>query len=147
PHGEPEGSARGARASRLRARRHPAADLRALRRRGERARHDRAAGARLSNGGWTMTDGKNLPTVCVLCSHNCGVLVDVENGRIVAVRGDDTNPITKGYVCNKAFSIQHYVEHGDRVRHPLRRTADGLFEQIDWETAIAEIATRLNDIR
>src|SRR5439155_470423 len=54
---------------------------------------------------------------------------------------------TKGYVCNKAFGIAHYVEHGDRVRHPLRRRPDGTFEQIDWTTAIAEIATRLNDIR
>src|SRR5438128_8368855 len=86
----------------------------------------------------------DLPTVCVLCSHNCGVRVDVADGRIVAVRGDETNPITKGYVCNKAFAISHYVEHGDRIRHPMRRTPDGTFERIDWETAIAEIADKLN---
>ena len=92
-------------------------------------------------------DGANLPTVCVLCSHNCGLRVDVKDGRIVAVRGDETNPITRGYVCNKAFGIAHYVEHGDRVRHPLRRRPDGAFEEIDWTTAIAEIASRLNDIR
>lgn len=89
----------------------------------------------------------DLPTVCVLCSHNCGLRVDVDHGRIVAVRGDETNPITKGYVCNKAFSIAHYVEHGDRVRHPMRRRTDGTFERIDWDTAIGEIAARLNDIR
>lgn len=93
------------------------------------------------------TNGKDQPTVCVLCSHNCGIRVDVEDGRIVAVRGDETNPITKGYVCNKAFSIAHYVEHGDRVRHPLRRRPDGTFEQIDWDTAIAEIGAKLNDVR
>jgi len=92
-------------------------------------------------------NGTNLPTVCVLCSHNCGLRVDVEDGRIVAVRGDETNPITKGYVCNKAFAISHYVEHGDRLRHPLRRHSDGTFEQIDWDTAIAEIGARLNQIR
>src|SRR5260221_5785326 len=92
-------------------------------------------------------DGTNLPTVCVLCSHNCGLRVDVREGRIVAVRGDDTNPITKGYVCNKAFAIGHYIEHGDRVRQPLRRQPDGTFEAIDWDTAIDEIAVRLNDIR
>ena len=91
--------------------------------------------------------GANLPTVCVLCSHNCGLRVDVRDGRIVAVRGDETNPITHGYVCNKAFGIAHYVEHGDRVRHPLRRRPDGTFEQIDWSTAISEIAARLNQIR
>jgi anaerobic selenocysteine-containing dehydrogenase len=95
-----------------------------------------------------MTEnGANLPTVCVLCSHNCGLRVDVQDGHIVAVRGDETNPITRGYVCNKAFGIAHYVEHGDRVHHPLRRRPDGTFERIDWTTAITEIAARLNDIR
>ncbi len=91
--------------------------------------------------------GANLPTVCVLCSHNCGIRVDVKDGRIVAVRGDETNPITHGYVCNKAFSIAHYVEHGDRMRHPMRRRPDGTFEQIDWGTAIREVGAKLGEIR
>lgn len=94
-----------------------------------------------------LANGTDLPTVCVLCSHNCGIRVDVKDGRIVAVRGDETNPISRGYLCNKAFSIQHYVEHGDRVPHPLRRRADGTFEEIDWDTAIAEIAAKLDAIR
>jgi anaerobic selenocysteine-containing dehydrogenase len=29
---------------------------------------------------------------------------------------------------------------------PLRRRADGSFEEIDWDTAFAEIAQRLNEI-
>jgi anaerobic selenocysteine-containing dehydrogenase len=101
----------------------------------------------MSGNGTALENGTNLPTVCVLCSHNCGLRVDVHEGRIVAVRGDETNPITKGYLCNKAFAISHYVEHGDRIRHPMRRQPDGTFEGIDWATAISEIATRLNDIR
>jgi anaerobic selenocysteine-containing dehydrogenase len=92
-------------------------------------------------------DATDLPTVCVLCSHNCGLRVDVAAGRIAAVRGDESNPITKGYVCNKAFGIAHYVEHGDRVREPLRRTGDGTFEPVSWDEAIGEIARRLGDIR
>jgi anaerobic selenocysteine-containing dehydrogenase len=94
-----------------------------------------------------LANGTNLPTVCVLCSHNCGIRVDVKDGRITAVRGDETNPISKGYLCNKAFSIQHYVEHGDRVPYPMRRRADGTFEEIDWDTAITEIAAKLGEIR
>jgi hypothetical protein len=95
----------------------------------------------------TQPNGTNLPTVCVLCSHNCGLRVDVVDGRIVEVRADETNPITKGYICNKAFEIDHYVEHGDRVRHPMRRRPDGTFEEVDWDTAIAEIAAKLVDVR
>ncbi len=92
-------------------------------------------------------DAENLPTVCVLCSHNCGLRVDVAGGKIVDVRADDSSPITRGYVCNKAFSIRHYVEHAQRVEHPLKRRGDGSFERITWEQAIGEIAARLTAIR
>src|SRR5438067_1628216 len=92
-------------------------------------------------------DASDLATICVLCSHNCGVRVDVAGGRITAVRADETNPITTGYICNKGFSIPSYVNHPERVAHPLRRTADGGFEPIGWDVAIAEIAARLGEIR
>jgi anaerobic selenocysteine-containing dehydrogenase len=92
-------------------------------------------------------DASDVPTVCVLCSHNCGLRVDVQHGEIVNVRADETNPITTGYICNKAFSIQAYVRHAQRVEHPLRRRADGSFERIGWDMAIREIAAKLGTIR
>lgn len=92
-------------------------------------------------------DAENLPNVCVLCSHNCGIRIDVAGGKIVKVRADESSPITKGYICNKGFSIRHYVEHAQRVEHPLKRRADGTFERISWEQAIGEIAAKLSAIR
>ena len=89
----------------------------------------------------------NLATACVLCSHNCGLRVDVEDGRISAVRGDDTSPISSGYVCNKGFSIDRYIDHAQRVHTPLRRTPDGDHEPISWDQAIREIGAKLRDIR
>ena len=47
-----------------------------------------------------------------------------------------SNPITKGYVCNKGFTIPLYIEHAQRLTHPLRRLADGSFEKATWEQAI-----------
>jgi len=92
-------------------------------------------------------DGDDLATVCVLCSHNCAVRVDVRAGGITAVRADETSPITSGYICNKAVSIPFYVRHAQRLEHPLRRRADGSCERIGWHTAIAEIAAKLGTIR
>jgi anaerobic selenocysteine-containing dehydrogenase len=92
-------------------------------------------------------DAKGLPTVCVLCSHTCGIKVDVEGGKIVDVRADDANPITTGYVCNKAFTIPRYVDHQQRVTTPLRRGADGELHPTTWDEAIAEIAARLRAIK
>jgi anaerobic selenocysteine-containing dehydrogenase len=92
-------------------------------------------------------DAEGLSTVCVLCSHNCGLAVDVADGKIAKVRADERNPITKGYVCNKGFSVAKYAHHEQRTQHPLRRRPDGGFERIDWDTAIAEIAAKLSAIR
>ncbi len=91
-------------------------------------------------------DATDLASVCVLCSHNCGIRVDVKEGAIVDVRADESSPITHGYICNKAFGIEHYVRHGQRVEFPLRRRADGTFERISWETAIGEVAAKLSEI-
>ncbi len=92
-------------------------------------------------------NGRDLATVCVLCSHNCGIRVDVEDGRIAAIRADDSNPISRGYMCNKAVTCDRYAHHAQRLHHPLRRRSDGTFEEISWEVAISEIAARLEQLR
>jgi anaerobic selenocysteine-containing dehydrogenase len=92
-------------------------------------------------------DATDLPTVCVLCSHNCGIRVDVVGGRITEIRGDESNPITQGYICNKAVTVDSYAHHEQRTRHPLRKRADGTFEPVSWDTAIDEIAAKLRRIR
>jgi anaerobic selenocysteine-containing dehydrogenase len=93
------------------------------------------------------TDATNLPTACSLCSHNCGLRVDVVDNQIVAVRADALHPSTKGYSCNKAYSIAHYVNHAQRVQYPLKKQPDGRFLRISWDQAISEIAATLNQIR
>jgi anaerobic selenocysteine-containing dehydrogenase len=89
----------------------------------------------------------NLATACSLCAHNCGLRVDVKDNRIVAVRADELNPTTTGYSCNKGYAIDQYVNHANRVTHPLKKQADGSFARISWDQAINEIAAKLNHIR
>ena len=89
-------------------------------------------------------------SACNLCYINCGVELAVAGqgaeARIVKVRGDRDNPRSAGYLCNKAQSIPSYVHHRDRLTTPLRRRADGGYEAIPWDTAIAEIAERLRAV-
>ncbi len=91
-------------------------------------------------------DAQDLANVCVLCSHNCGVRVDVTDGRISDVRADESS-LTEGYICNKGASIPLTIEHAQRLEYPLRRRDDGSFERVSWETAISEIAAKINAIR
>jgi anaerobic selenocysteine-containing dehydrogenase len=85
-------------------------------------------------------------TACILCSINCGIEVRVDGPTIVRVRGDKAHPASEGYTCEKALRLDHYQNGSHRLTTPLRRRPDGTFEEIDWDTAVAEIATRFRDV-
>jgi anaerobic selenocysteine-containing dehydrogenase len=93
----------------------------------------------------TTTDWQ--PTACILCECNCGIIVQVEDGRLARIRGDKEHPGSQGYTCNKALRLDHYQNNRARLRAPMRRRADGTFEEIDWDTAIVEIAEGFKHIR
>ena len=89
-------------------------------------------------------------TACILCECNCGVEVRLgANGRAFErIRGDKAHPASKGYTCEKALRLDYYQNgRGERLLSPLRRRPDGTFEEIDWDTAIREVAQRLAAIR
>lgn len=86
-------------------------------------------------------------TACILCSRNCGLRIDVQDGRFTQIRGDADHPVSKGYLCQKAARLQHYQEHADRLEFPLKRTPSGTFERVSWEEALREIAQKLRALR
>ena len=93
-----------------------------------------------------MTDDWQ-PTACILCECNCGIVVQTEGRTLARIRGDKNHPGTRGYTCNKALRLDHYQNNRTRLTSPMRRRPDGTFEEIDWDTAIAEIAAGLAGIR
>ncbi|HWJ06581.1 MAG TPA: molybdopterin-dependent oxidoreductase, partial [Steroidobacteraceae bacterium] len=86
-------------------------------------------------------------TACILCSRNCGLQVEIDDGRFTRIRGDEAHPNSRGYLCQKAARLEHYQNHADRLRFPLKRQPDGGFERISWDQALTEIAARLTTIR
>jgi anaerobic selenocysteine-containing dehydrogenase len=87
------------------------------------------------------------PTACILCECNCGIVVQIEDRSIAKIRGDKAHPASQGYTCNKALRLDHYQNNRNRLTSPLRRRDDGGYEEIDWDTAIAEIAEGFSRIR
>ncbi|MFD4636286.1 molybdopterin-dependent oxidoreductase [Lentzea sp. NPDC058436] len=90
------------------------------------------------------------PSACILCECNCGIEILVgEDGRSFdKIRGDKLHPASAGYTCNKALRLDlHQNGNTGRITRPLRRRADGTFEEIDWDTAIREVAARLGEVR
>jgi len=79
-------------------------------------------------------------TACILCSANCGVEVRLDDRIITRVRGNKAHVSSKGYTCEKALRLNHYQNARGRVSSPMKRMPDGTFVEVDWDTAIAEIA-------
>lgn len=94
-----------------------------------------------------MTSSDWLPTACILCECNCGIVVQVDDRRLARIRGDKAHPGSAGYTCNKALRLDHYQNNRARLSSPMRRRADGTYEEIDWDTAIVEIAEGFKQIR
>ncbi len=95
-----------------------------------------------------MTDTAEWhPSACILCECNCGIVVQVEDRTLAKIRGDKAHPASQGYTCNKALRLDHYQNNRARLTSPMRRTPAGDYEEIDWDTAITEIAKGFARIR
>ncbi len=86
-------------------------------------------------------------TFCRVCEPACGLVATVRDNELVKLEADRDHPISKGFVCNKGIYGFDVHNDPDRLNTPLRRRADGGFEPISWDTALAEISARLDAIR
>ena len=84
---------------------------------------------------------------CRFCSAGCGVRIQVEDGRrIVKIRGDNDQPMSKGYACFKGLQAAEWHHGEQRLLRPLKREPDGTFREIELDQALDEIAERLGTI-
>jgi len=85
------------------------------------------------------------------CPDTCALKITVENERVIKVQGRAEHPSTHGALCTKVSRYAERTYHPERLLQPMRRisrkTAAPRFEPISWETALAEIATRLKAIK
>ncbi|MBF6182049.1 molybdopterin-dependent oxidoreductase [Nocardia otitidiscaviarum] len=86
-------------------------------------------------------------TACILCECNCGLEIEVEGRRLARIRGDKEHVASGGYTCEKALRLDYYQSYPHRLTRPLRRESDGSYTEIDWDTAVTEIAARLSAVR
>ena len=95
----------------------------------------------------TPEAGEWKKTACILCSLNCGLDIKTEAGRITKIRGDKSHPVSQGYLCEKSQRMDYYQNGADRIDTPKRRRPDGTYENIDWDTAMREIAQKFAAVK
>ncbi|MCQ8896402.1 molybdopterin oxidoreductase family protein [Limnobacter humi] len=72
---------------------------------------------------------------CHLCEAICGLKIEVEDGRVVSVKGDEHDPFSRGHLCPKAVALQDIHEDPDRLRQPVLKQ-NGEWVEISWDEAI-----------
>ncbi|MBI3601021.1 MAG: molybdopterin-dependent oxidoreductase, partial [Nitrospinae bacterium] len=82
--------------------------------------------------------------VCRYCGTGCGVMVGVKDGKVVAVKGDELNPVNKGLLCVKGYTLPGILYGKDRLRRPLIRKG-GEFVETGWDEALDLIAIRFKE--
>ncbi|KAA3615207.1 MAG: nitrate reductase [Planctomycetota bacterium] len=85
-----------------------------------------------------------VKSVCRFCGTGCGVQLGVNNGKLVALRGDKDHPSTKGLVCAKALFLPKIVASPDRLTTPKIRR-NGNLEPASWEEAMTLVADKFAD--
>ena len=87
-----------------------------------------------------------VKSVCPLnCPDSCGIVTEVEDGRVVRTSGDPDHPITRGWLCRKGSRYLERHTSPDRLLYPLRRVGpkgEGRFERVSWDEALDTIAER-----
>lgn len=87
---------------------------------------------------------------CNLCEAMCGLRIEADGERVTSIRGDEDDPLSRGYLCPKAFALKDLHEDGDRLRQPMRRVGSGpeaRWEAMEWDEALDETARRLTRVQ
>ena len=94
-------------------------------------------------------------TICCYCGVGCGALATAtpDGTQVLNVEGNPDHPINEGTLCSKGQALaQFHTVNGtynpNRVTKPLYRAPwSDTWQEIDWDTAINEIAKKIKKTR
>ena len=85
-------------------------------------------------------------TFCRICEALCGLEVDVEDRKVVAIRPDPEHVATSGYACVKGLNQHRMYDSPDRLLHVLKKTERG-HEPTSWTQALGDIGTTVRRLQ
>ena len=85
--------------------------------------------------------------ICPYCGVGCRLWAEVGYGRVLRVKGVTDAPANYGRICAKGATLDQTVVAPDRAVQPLvRRRRDLELRPVSWDSAIADVASRLSSI-
>lgn len=86
-------------------------------------------------------------TVCPYCGVGCGLVLQVENDRVVKVAGDKEHPANFGRLCTKGATSQETLVTDDRLAYAqVRDHREQARRQVPLDEALKQVAQRLRRI-
>lgn len=78
------------------------------------------------------------------CPDACGLIVTIDNGKVVRLQGDPDHPVTQGFICHRTSKYPK-LQHSDRrLLQPLYRAdKSDNFQTIDWSDALDLVAENM----
>ncbi len=96
----------------------------------------------------TSLDSQVHCRICPFCEQNCATLVTVDPAtrRVLTVRGDKDDPLSKGYICPKAYALKDLHHDPEMLTGPMMRRG-GRLEPVTWDEALDFTAQRLSELQ
>lgn len=90
---------------------------------------------------------QTIPTMCPMNCHPtlCGMLVEVQDGKLLGVKGDRENPDSQGFLCVRGQASRQIIGNPKRLMKPLIRDhrSEDAWREASWDEALDLIARRI----
>jgi thiosulfate reductase/polysulfide reductase chain A len=87
---------------------------------------------------------------CSFCASSCGMLVHIEDGKVVKIEPNLEHRLSRGFSCERIKYAIKWLQHPDQLKYPLKRQGErgeGKWQRVTWEQALEEIAGKLNELK
>jgi anaerobic selenocysteine-containing dehydrogenase len=89
-------------------------------------------------------------TMCPMSCHPtlCGMLVEVDEGRLIQISGDHENPDSQGFLCVRGQASREIIGNPSRLLRPLirARRTDDAWHEATWDEALDLIVSRMQAV-
>ncbi len=93
-----------------------------------------------------MNEIKTHYRACNVCEATCGLEIKYKNNKILSIKGDKNDPLSKGHICPKGVALQDVYYDPDRLKQPVKKTKDG-WQTISWNQAFDEVTNNIKSIQ
>ncbi|GAY18811.1 molybdopterin oxidoreductase family protein [Mycobacterium sp. shizuoka-1] len=83
--------------------------------------------------------------ICPLCEATCGMVLTIDDDRVISARGDREDVFSHGFICPKGASFPELDNDPDRLQQPMVRR-DGELVETTWADAFAAAAEGLGRV-